>query len=569
MRPLAVLHVLVVGAVVGVAAAVGVGAPCGVVLATSACARPKTQRLVLGTTSEPDTLLPLLTTSATAHEVHALSWRDLTLRDPTWQLTPDLAERVPTLDNGDARMEGDQLTVHWRLRADARWADGAPVVADDFALALEIQQDGTQEVVGRDDALRVERLVPDADGRGFTVTWREPNPFFAEPRVHRALPAHLLRARLVDDAGKVRPLAHDPFAQAPVGNGPFRLVEHAPGQFLRLVRNEHASPRPQLDEVVVRVVPSAAALTAALEAGEIDATVGAGGLPLDAALALVARAPERFVAARAPGAQWAHLQMNLDDPWLKDVRVRRAIALALPRARIVEATTKGAALLAESYIPPQHWAHAALPPLPYDPAAARALLDDAGLPVGPEGMRVDAAGARVALVLSSSSENADTEQTLLLVQRALADVGLDSRLELAPFKVFFGEGVRKRRYPHLAYLAWTVDASTIGTQLWRQDRIPNAANGFKGQNTTGYRNDEVTALLAEADRTLDTPTRVRLLARVQQILRDELPAIPMAFKPVVVVHRVGARGLQPTGGAAPLAWNAATWSVTTTTGASR
>ena len=53
----------------------------------------------------------------------------------------------------------------------------------------------------------------------------------------------------------------------------------------------------------------------------------------------------------------------------------------------------------------------------------------------------------------------------------------------------------------------------------------------------------------------------RQLARVQQLLREELPAIPMAFKPVVVVHRIGVRGLQPTGGAAPLAWNAATWSM--------
>ncbi|MBI1948932.1 MAG: peptide ABC transporter substrate-binding protein [Deltaproteobacteria bacterium] len=533
------------------------------VVGLAACPRPAapTARLVLGTTSEPDTLLPLLTTSATAHEVHALYWRELTLRDPSWSLQPDLALRVPSLDNGDAWLEGERLVVHWRLRADARWADGAPMVADDFALALEVQQDPTQQVVGRDDALRIERLAPDADGRGFTVTWREPNPFFAEPRVHRALPAHLLRARLHDDDGKLRPLAQDPFARAPVGNGPFRLVEHAPGQFLRFARSERASPRAQLDEVVVRVVPSAAALTAALEAGELDATVAAGGLPLDAALGLVERAPSRFVAQRAPGAQWAHLELNVDDPWLKDVRVRRALALAIPRAQIVAATSKGEAALAESYFPARHWAHAALPPLPYDPAAARRLLDEAGLPAGKGGVRRDATDRPVSLTLSSSSENADTEQTLLLVQRALAEVGIESKLELAPFKVFFGEGVRKRRFPHVAYLAWTVDASTIGTQLWRSDRIPSEANGFKGQNTTGYRNDEVTALLAEVDRTLDVERRRQQLARVQQILRDELPAIPMSFKPVVVVHRVGVAGLQPTGGTTPLAWNAHLWSV--------
>ncbi len=535
--------------------------------ALAGCPRPAPSaraRLVLGTTSEPDTLCPLLTTSATAHEVLALMWRDLTLRDPSWSLVPDLAERVPTLDNGDARVEGGRLLVHWRLRADARWEDGAPVVADDFALALEVQRDPAQEVVGRDDAERIDSMVPDADGRGFTVTWREPNPFFAEPRVHRALPAHLLRERLRGHDGRLLPLKSDPIARAPVGNGPFRLVEYAAGQYLRLVRSEHASPRALLDEVLVRVMPSVPALVAALEAGEVDATVGAGGLPLDAALGLAARAPERFVVERAPGAQWAHLEMNLDDVWLRDVRVRRAIALALPRAPIVLATSKGEAALAETYFPARHWAFAALPPLRYDPAAARQLLDEAGLRAGTDGVRIDAGGRRVSMTLASSSENADTEQTLLLVQRALMDVGIDSQLELSPFKVFFGEGVRKRQFTHLAYVAWTVDAASIGTQLWRSDRIPSAGNGFKGQNTTGFRNDEATALLAEADRTLDLRVRQALLARVQQILRDELPAIPMSFKPVVIVHQVGVAGLEPTGGTAPLAWNAQAWRLTPT-----
>lgn len=525
-------------------------------------APPPPSRLVLGTTSEPDTLCPILSTNAAAHEVLALMWRELTLRDPSWALAPDLAERVPSLENGDAHLEGQRLVVHWRLRGDARWQDGAPVVADDFALALELQRDPSQALLGKDDAERVESLVPDADGRGFTVTWKEPNPFFAEPRVHRALPAHVLRQRLRDEAGGFRPLQNDPLCREPLGNGPFRLVEQAAGQHLRLVRSEQARPRAALDEVVVRVLPSAVALGAALEAGEVDATVGAGGLPLQAARELVARSPERFSLLKAPGAQWAHLQMNLDDPWLKDPRVRRALALALPRRAIVDAVFQGEAALADTYLPERHWGFAALPPLPHDPAEARRLLDQAGLQVGPDGVRVDGSGKRVSLSLASSSENPEVESTLRLVQQAFAEVGVDSQLELSPFKVFFGEGVRKRRYPHLAYLAWTLDPSSMGTQLWRSDRIPSADNGFKGQNTTGFRSDEVTAALAEADRTVDLARRRALLGRVQQILREELPAIPLSFKPVVVVHRRGVRGLAPTGGIAPLAWNAHQWGVT-------
>jgi len=280
---------------------------------------------------------------------------------------------------------------------------------------------------------------------------------------------------------------------------------------------------------------------------------------LQAARELAACLPERFAVLRAPGAQWAHLQMNLDDFWLKDRCVCRALALALPRAAMVDAVFQGEAALADTYLPERHWGFSALPPLAHDPAEARRLLDEAGLKPGPDGVRVDDSGKRVSLSLASSSENPEVESTLRLVQQAFAEVGVDSHLELSPFKVFFGEGVRKRRYPHLAYLAWTLDPSSMGTQLWRSDRIPTEDNGFKGQNTTGFRNAEVTALLAEADGTVELARRQALLGRVQQILRDELPAIPLSFKPVIVVHRRGVTGLLPTGGIAPLAWNAHQW----------
>jgi peptide/nickel transport system substrate-binding protein len=515
---------------------------------------PRKTRLVVATTVEPDVLSPFLTESAAAREVLGLVARDLVVTDPSWTNVPDLAAAVPA---ADAR--GEELVVTWRIRGDARWEDGAPVVADDFVLGWRVQKDEAQETVtGRDDALRIASMVPSTDGRSFTVTWKEPNPFFAEPRVHRPLPAHVLAARLVDGE-KLKPLKDDPLTRQPLSNGPFRLVEHVPGQHLLFARNESFSPRARLDEVLVTIAPSTSSALTMLQSGDVHAILPAAGPSPVEAKAFVDAHPG-FVLETTPGQVWAHIDMNLDDAWLKDVRVRRALAAAIPRKQIFDAISGGLYELADTYLPPRHWGHADTEPLSFDPALAKKLLDEAGWKtIGDDGVRRNARGERLSLELAAASGQPETEQLLLLVKKALLDVGVELRLDLRPFKVFFGEGARKRKLPHLAFYAWTLDGASMGGALWRKDRIPDEENGWKGQNLPGWRNDEVTTLLTKADATLDVNERKRMLARVQELYRQELPAIPMYFRPVVVVHAKGVTGLVPTGTQTPVTWNAWAW----------
>jgi peptide/nickel transport system substrate-binding protein len=557
-------------------AAPGLIVGCPAAPAREEAPRPAPKRLVVALTAEPDTLSPLLAETGAAHEVIALFARDLVWNDASWQAVPDLAASIPTLENGGARLtpEGGadgagggggkkRLVVEWKIRPDARWEDGAPVVWEDFLLAWRVQSDPAQEIVlGRDNAERIESMAPIPGG--FVVTWREPYPFFADPRVHRALPSHALGPRLVDkerlEGERLRPLKDDPEARRPLANGPFRLVEHAPGQHLLLRRNPHYTPAPLLEEVLVKLVPSTTAALTLLQSGGAHAVFPAGGPSPIEARRFVARHAERFALASAPGQVWTHIDINLDDPWLKDVRLRRALAAAIPRRQIFEALSGGLYETAETYLPPRHWGHAQLPPLAWDPEAARALLDEAGWSaVGADGVRKNAKGERLSLVLSAASGQPEAEELLQLVRKSLLEVGVEVTLDLRPFKVFFGEGARKRKLPHLAFYAWTLDGTSMGTALWREDRIPTADNGWKGQNLPGWRNAEATALLREADGTLALEERRRLLRRVQELVREELPAIPMYFRPVVVVHDRRVRGLLPTGTQTPLGWNAAAW----------
>jgi peptide/nickel transport system substrate-binding protein len=529
----------------------------------AACPKaPAPSRITVVTTVEPDVLQPLLSESGSAHEVMALFARDLVINDPAWAPVPDVAAAIP-----EPLVVDGKLVVTWTLREGAAWEDGSPLIADDFIFAWRVQSDPSQEgVVGRDDALRIESMLAAPDQRSFTVTWREPNPFYASPRVHRPLPSHVLARRLVDPNGRLRPLKDDPIARRPLSNGPFRLKEHVPGQHVLFVRNEHYAPRALVDEVLVTIAASTSSALTMIAAGAADvAFPSAGPSPVEAR-AFVDGRPE-LAMATSPGQVWTHVDLNLDDPWLADVRVRKALAHALPRDDIFRALSGDLYETAHTYLPPRHWGSASLAPLTFDADAARALLDEAGwtMPTdgrASDGVRRNARGERLSLELAAGSELKETSELLQLARKAWQDVGVEVNLDLRPFKVFFGEGARKRKLKHMSFYSWTLDGTSMGGALWRMDKIPTVANGYKGQNLPGWRNDEASALLVKADGTLDVQERRAMLRRVQELVREELPAIPMYFRPVVVVHRADVHGIAPTGTLTPLAWNAHRWSLT-------
>src|SRR6185436_14364867 len=93
-----------------------------------------------------------------------------------------------------------------------------------------------------------------------------------------------------------------------------------------------------------------------------------------------------FKIAQSPGASYAYVGFNLEDPVVRDVRVRRAIALAIDRPRLVRTVWRGQARPTETLMPPGHWARdESLVPIPHDPAEAARLLEEAGYhdPDGP------------------------------------------------------------------------------------------------------------------------------------------------------------------------------------------
>ena len=529
-------------------------------------------RLILGG-NEPDTLNPLFTETSWAFEALFFVQRQLTMYDDTWSLVPDLATEVPTIENGRVRLIDtghvgpgkrpvQNMEVTWQIRPDANWEDGVPVTADDFLFAYEVTLDPTQEVIERTEAESILKMeARGKDKKTLVVTWKEPFAFYNKYRVHPLLPAHLLRPRYKKPGGGTRDLRRDDFGRAPLSNGYYRVKEWVAGQYLTLEKNPNAARVAKIDEIVIRFIKTSEGLVSALRAGDIHATLPTSALSISELNALRQQDGDRFRYQLVPGLIWSHIDFNLDSKLLSDKRVRRALVYGINRKGLIHDLYQDQFTLVHTYLPPRHWAYdPRIEAIPFDLEEAARLLAEAGWKKkGKDGILRNARGEKMKLYMSAMSGARVTEELQQIVQADLRTIGVDLVIDNKPQKVFFPEFARPRKFPHLSFYSWIMSPSSVGSTMWKSDMIPSTNNRFTGQNLPGWRNAEVDALLRDVTHVIDEPRRKAMMRRVQEIFADELPAIPMYFRPVISVSVPALKGMSPTGTQTPVSWNAWTW----------
>jgi peptide/nickel transport system substrate-binding protein len=140
--------------------------------------------------------------------------------------------------------------------------------------------------------------------------------------------------------------------------------------------------------------------------------------------------------------------------------------------------------------------------------------------------------------------------------------GIDARIRNQPARVFFGDTVSHRRFSALAMFAWISAPESVPRTTLYSNEIPTMANGWAGQNYTGFRSAEVDALVDAIEVELDEGRRRTLWHQLQAIYAEELPALPLFFRanPFVLPHWL--RGVVPTGHQYPTTLWAEEWSVT-------
>lgn len=524
--------------------------------------------LVIGVTQYPSTLHPSIDTMLAKTYVVRLAHRPLTAYDPDWTLICMLCVDLPTIENGRAKREKtadskDGIAVTYTLRPDARWGDGVPVSTDDVLFSWEVGRNPKSGIAAGELYRRI-LSIEVQDAKTFTLHFDRVSFDYNAINDFEVLPAHIEREAFSDPARYRNRTHYDTDSTNPgLWFGPYRVVGKEPGSEIALERNPTWwGPAPAFKRIVVRVVENTAALEANLLSGSIDMVAGELGLSLDQAIAFEKRHGHRFNIISKPGLVYEHLDLNIDNPILADVRVRRALLLALDRDVINDQLYGGRQPPAATFVSPLDWVYDSdIKAGKQDVAGARRLLDEAGWRIGPDGVRVNKSGERLAFDLMTTAGNRSRELVQQVIQSQWKTVGIEARLRNQPARVLFGDTLQKRKFQGLAMFAWMSAPESVPRSILHSSEIPSSQNGFSGENFVGFDSPEVDQLLDRIETTIDRDARKALWFRLQEIYADRLPAIPLFFRADAYILPKWLTGVVPTGHQEPTTEWVETWRI--------
>lgn len=471
-------------------------------------------------TGEPTTLNAVLQSSAPEAEVLQYVQRNLFDFDATLALVPGLAESIERSPDG--------LTYTIALREDAVWEDGRPVSARDAVFTIRtIVDPKVPAPVFKPLFEELDSVEPVGEKR-FRVRFRKPYAFRAMAFVLPILPEHRFERQRFLRARDNR---------APLSDGPYRFVSWKPQESLVLERNpRYAGPRGHFDRVVFRIVPDDTTAWRLMLSDELDEDqIDAGQKKRaaeDPAFAACCRLVEFY------NLDYNYIALNNRSPFFADARVRRAMTMLLDRASIVRGLYRGSArIISGPWAPDSPAYDATVDPLPFDPAAAAKLLDEAGWRSPSPGAPREKDGKRFEFELLASAGSDIGRQIDEMLAAELARVGVTARVRTMEWAAFV-ERVDAGDF-EAASLAWSaVDPNPDPYFYWHSSQCAP-----KGLNDGCYANPEADRLMTEARQEPDDARRLQDLHRLHRLFRDEAPAIFVVNASQKYAFRRSIRGL--------------------------
>lgn len=512
--------------------------------------------LTIGISQFPASMNPYIDPFAVKAYVLDFATRPVSAFGPDWHNGCLMCETLPSLNNGLVATEPtagghDGMAVTWKLKPGLFWGDGEPVTARDIAFTAKVGRDPASgfadtRVWGKVASVDV------VDDRTAVLHYTEPSTLF--DRVSYLLPEHVEgpvydKAKSPGDYIKTTSYNRAPTTPG-LFNGPYLITQFDIGQTIVLEPNPHwTGAKPYFKRVVFKAIENTAALQANLLSGDIDLAPGEGvSLTLDQAIALRKQYPQRFDYIFRDALSYAHIDLQLDNPVLHDVRVRRALLLAIDRDMISHRMVDGLYQIANSFVPPRDPVYAAdLPTVPFDRDQARKLLQDAGWNPGPDGIARNAAGEKLSLEFRGIAGIRFNELLQQIVQDQLKAVGVETVIRNEPFRTLFGETMKHRQFTGLAMYGWSFAVSYPPSQTLASDEVPTQANNWSGSNFPDWKVKEVDDAIRQTETELDPMKAQPAWNEIQHRYADDVPVLPLFFRPEGHVIPKWLRGYQPTG----------------------
>ncbi|MFC7333675.1 peptide ABC transporter substrate-binding protein [Rhodocista pekingensis] len=479
---------------------------------------PAAAEMVLhrGNGTEPETLDPQRLRGEAAGWIAMDLFEGLLTVDAKGHPIPGLAESWTVSDDG--------LVYTFILRQDARWSDGSPVTAEDFAFSWRrlLDPDTLSDYayflwpVKNGRAINLGQMPPSAlgveavDDRTFRVTLEEPATWFVSSLQHTSTSAISKASYERHGEDFIKP-------GILVSSGAYRLAEAVPQGHVKLVRNPHfhAADTVAVDTVYFYPTENRETELRRFRAGELDLTYDVPDSQLDWLKANMA--DELHIAPYLGNYFYA---FNLTrQPWASNRDLRKALVLAVDRTALATLLTKGGEEPAFTFVPPRTAGYTAPQPdyagwtQAERDAEAQRLVAAAGYGKGGKPLEVE--------ILFNTSEN-HRKIAIAIAAMWQRKLGATVVLTNQEWKVFI-DSRNNRTFRDVARHGWVADFDDAVTflKLFRSD--------IGRQNPSGYANPAFDRLMDAAGRERDPETRQDLMRQAEALLLDDLPIVPIFY----------------------------------------
>ncbi|RAS21070.1 ABC transporter substrate-binding protein [Paraburkholderia bryophila] len=467
---------------------------------------------------DPPSLVSLLDTNTVIRNISAKITEGLLRYDAQFRPQPLLAI--------EWSISADNLRYTFKLRPNVKWHDGESFTSADVRYSILTQKRLGPR--GRITLANVER-VDTPDPLTAVIVLAKPTPYLIKALSSAELP--IVPQHRYGDGD---PLA-SPNLSAPIGTGPFIFDKWVRGSYLVLRKNPNywRPGAPHLDRVVYRVVPDQAAISVALETGEVDAASGVSLADLGRLATLPQLKIDDTYDAYLNNA--AFLEFNVENPILGKPEVRHAIARAIDRNFLKDNVFYKRSSVVDSPVPSvlSSYYDDSTFHYPYDLAEANRQLDAAGYPK-------QADGQRFALRLNYIT-GGDFRRAADYLRGALSRVGIKATILDGDLPTYLRRAYTAREFDlNLNGLGRLYDP-TVGVQrIYWSDGVKHPLIWI---NASHYQNPQVDDLFREAAVETDETRRSGAFRQIQQIVGRDLPVLPLVTVPAVQVFHARVHNL--------------------------
>jgi peptide/nickel transport system substrate-binding protein len=544
---------------------------------SSGSSKLSNNELKIGVSQEFENFNPLISNMMATTYMSRMSIRTLATINADGKWVPTLAKEIPSFENKKASIKKiggkDKVVAEWEILENAVWGDGTPITCDDFDFATKVAASPNVSVADKETYSQIEKIETDpknAKKCKFTydkVRWDfyMLGTFFPLPK-HLEEPIFKKYGSQKEGYEKNSLYTKDP-TNPGLYHGAYLVSEIQLGDHVTFVPNpKFYGEAPKIKKIIVKLIPNTGTLEANLRSGTID-LISTMGLALDQALAFEKKVKEEKLGYQVlfqPSTVYEHIDLNLDNPFLKDVKVRKALLYSINKDDLVNALFEGKQLPALHLVTPKDTWYtddpAKITIYKYNKREADRLLDEAGWKMGTDGYRMKD-GKKLSFTVMTTAGNKTRELVQVYLQNQWKQVGIEVTAKNEPARVFFGETTKKRKFDSMALFAWVSSPESSPKVTLHSSKIPSAKNGYSGQNQMGWVNKNVDELTTKLEAELDPAKRIKMVHEILKYYTDEVPVLPLYYRSDVAVIPTQMKNYRLTGHQFPETNEVEKWSL--------